>query len=136
MKVGHRRLAAGCPFFRFAAAPCAADPDAGHLMATAPQTFLPPLSQISGPVAEWVESIKTLTRPRSVHWCEGSDAEYRSLIDQLAASGELQKLNPETFPNCYLARSNPSDVARVEHLTFVCTSNRDDAGPNNNWMAP
>ncbi|MCP5360578.1 MAG: phosphoenolpyruvate carboxykinase (GTP) [Sinobacteraceae bacterium] len=105
-------------------------------MATAPQTFLPPLSQISGPVAEWVESIKTLTRPRSVHWCEGSDAEYRSLIDQLAASGELQKLNPETFPNCYLARSNPSDVARVEHLTFVCTSNRDDAGPNNNWMAP
>ncbi|MCC6171155.1 MAG: phosphoenolpyruvate carboxykinase (GTP), partial [Gammaproteobacteria bacterium] len=104
-------------------------------MATAPQTFLP-LVQISRPVAEWVESIQALTRPQAVHWCEGSDAEYRSLIDQLAASGELQKLNPETFPNCYLARSNPSDVARVEHLTFVCTSNREDAGPNNNWMAP
>ena len=104
-------------------------------MATAPQTFLP-LAQISRPVAEWVESIQALTRPQAVHWCEGSDAEYRSLIDQLAASGELQKLNPETFPNCYLARSNPSDVARVEHLTFVCTSNREDAGPNNNWMAP
>ena len=104
-------------------------------MATAPQTFLP-LPQISKPVADWVESVAALTQPQAVHWCEGSDAEYRSLIDQLASSGELQKLNPETFPNCFLARSHPSDVARVEHLTFVCTSDRDDAGPNNHWMAP
>jgi phosphoenolpyruvate carboxykinase (GTP) len=104
-------------------------------MATAPQTFLP-LPQISKPVADWVESVRGLTEPQSVHWCEGSDVEYRAFIGQLAASGELKKLNPETFPNCFLARSHPSDVARVEHLTFVCTSDREDAGPNNNWMAP
>ncbi|MFO1457338.1 MAG: phosphoenolpyruvate carboxykinase (GTP) [Steroidobacteraceae bacterium] len=104
-------------------------------MATAPQTFLP-LPQVSKPVTDWVESVKALTQPQAVYWCEGSDAEYRSLIDQLSASGELQKLNPETFPNCFLARSHPSDVARVEHLTFVCTTEREDAGPNNHWMAP
>jgi len=104
-------------------------------MATAPQSFLP-LSKISRSVAEWVASIQTLTQPEAVHWCEGSDAEYTSLIGELTATGELQKLNSESFPNCFLARSHPSDVARVEHLTFVCTTQREDAGPNNHWMAP
>ena len=104
-------------------------------MATAPQSF-PPLSRISRPVADWVESIQELTQPASVYWCEGSDDEYRSLIEQLTDRGELQPLNPETFPNCFLARSHPSDVARVEHLTFVCTTKPEDAGPNNHWMAP
>ena len=90
-------------------------------MATAPQSF-PPLPKISRPVADWVESIRDLTQPAAIHWCEGSDAEYSSLIGELSDKGELQKLNSETFPNCYLARSHPSDVARVEHLTFVCTT--------------
>ena len=95
-----------------------------------------PLASISKPVGDWVRSVAELTQPDAIHWCDGSDAEYRSLMDQLQQSGEMQKLNPEHFPNCFLARSHPSDVARVEHLTFVCTTDRDDAGPNNHWMAP
>ena len=84
----------------------------------------------------WVESVAALTRPEAIHWCDGSDAEYRKLLDLMVASGELLPLNPRTAPNCYLHRSDPTDVARVEHLTFVCTPARDTAGPNNNWMAP
>ncbi len=84
----------------------------------------------------WVEETAALTKPDSVHWCDGSEAEYRHLLDGMLATGTLLPLNPETFPNCYLHRSHPSDVARVEHLTFVCTPDRADAGPNNNWMAP
>jgi phosphoenolpyruvate carboxykinase (GTP) len=94
------------------------------------------LSGISQAVADWVHSVAELTQPDQIHWCDGSEAEYASLVQQLVARGELQKLNPETYPDCYLARSHPSDVARVEHLTFVCTRNRDDAGPNNHWMDP
>ncbi len=95
-----------------------------------------PLSSISKPVGDWVHSIAELTQPEAIHWCDGSDAEYRQLMTELQKSGELLKLNPEHFPNCFLARSHPSDVARVEHLTFVCTTNPEDAGPNNHWMAP
>ena len=105
------------------------------MMATAAAT-LSPLSGISKQVTDWVASVRELTQPEAVHWVEGSDAEYRDFIAQLQHSGELQKLNEEHYPNCFLARSHPSDVARVEHLTFVCTSNKDDAGPNNNWMPP
>ncbi len=104
-------------------------------MATAPRT-LPALSAMSPAVSEWVASVRQLTQPERVHWCEGSDDEYRALIAELEASGELQKLNEAHYPNCFLARSHPSDVARVEHLTFVCTTDREDAGPNNHWMAP
>jgi phosphoenolpyruvate carboxykinase (GTP) len=84
----------------------------------------------------WVESVARLTQPASIHWCTGSEAEYASLIGAMLASGDLIKLNQETHPNCHLHRSDPSDVARVEHLTFICTRNRDDAGPNNLWMDP
>jgi len=84
----------------------------------------------------WVEDVAKLTQPDSIHWCTGSDAENSKLIDAMLATGDLIKLNPATHPNCYLHRSNPSDVARVEHLTFVCTRNREDAGPNNHWMEP
>jgi phosphoenolpyruvate carboxykinase (GTP) len=84
----------------------------------------------------WVEDVAALTKPASIHWCDGSDAEYQSLLDQMVANGDLLPLNPKTYPNCYLHRSNPSDVARVEHLTFVCTPEPEAAGPNNNWMAP
>ena len=104
-------------------------------MATAPLA-LTALSAMSPAVSEWVASVRQLTQPERVHWCEGSDDEYRGLIAELEASGELQKLNEAHYPNCFLARSHPSDVARVEHLTFVCTTDREDAGPNNHWMAP
>jgi len=104
-------------------------------MATAAH-LLTPLSQLSPAVAEWVESVRELTQPRAIHWCDGSDAEQRELTAKLTREGELKALNPEFFPGCNLARSNPSDVARVEHLTFICTRSKEDAGPNNNWMAP
>jgi phosphoenolpyruvate carboxykinase (GTP) len=104
-------------------------------MATAPRT-LPALSAMSPAVGDWVASVRELTQPERVHWCEGSDSEYRGLITELESSGELQKLNEAHYPNCFLARSHPSDVARVEHLTFVCTTDQEDAGPNNHWMAP
>ncbi len=104
-------------------------------MATAPHALLT-LSKLCPQVTEWVESVRNLTQPAAVHWCEGSDSEIARLTAELTASGELLQLNEKEFPGCQLARSNPTDVARVEHLTFVCTRNKDDAGPNNNWMAP
>jgi len=91
---------------------------------------------INASLKSWVEEVAKLTQPDSIHWCTGSDAENSKLIDAMLATGDLIKLNPATHPNCYLHRSNPSDVARVEHLTFVCTRNREDAGPNNHWMEP
>ena len=85
---------------------------------------------------EWVDSVAQLTNPQDIHWCDGSEAENARLIDQMKVSGDLIPLDQESYPDCYLHRSDPSDVARVEHLTFVCTSNEDDAGPNNHWMNP
>ncbi len=85
---------------------------------------------------QWVLEVAQLTRPDRIHWCDGSDVENDALIAQMLADGTLVKLNEQTHPNSYLHRSHPDDVARVEHLTFVCTSERDDAGPNNHWMAP
>jgi phosphoenolpyruvate carboxykinase (GTP) len=87
-------------------------------------------------LAQWVEQVAELTRPADIHWCVGGDAEYARLIETMVADGALAPLNQETYPNCYLHLSDPSDVARVEHLTFVCTKNEEDAGPNNNWMDP
>jgi len=85
---------------------------------------------------EWVDSVAELTQPDDIHWCDGSEAENDRLIAEMCESGTLSKLNDDAFPDCYLHLSDPSDVARVEHLTFVCTSSKEDAGPNNNWMAP
>jgi phosphoenolpyruvate carboxykinase (GTP) len=85
---------------------------------------------------QWVESVARLTQPEKIHWCDGTEAENNSLVDLMLSTGDLIRLNEETHPNCFLHRSSPSDVARVEHLTFVCTSNKEDAGPNNHWMAP
>ena len=84
----------------------------------------------------WVNDVAATTRPATIHWCNGSDAEYRMLTQQMLQSGDLIELNQQTHPGCYLHRSSPSDVARVEHLTFVCTKDEADAGPNNHWMAP
>ena len=85
---------------------------------------------------QWVADVAALTQPDHIHWCDGSDAEYAALVQQMQADGTLLPLNPETHPDSWLHRSSPSDVARVEHLTFVCTPERDAAGPNNHWMSP
>jgi phosphoenolpyruvate carboxykinase (GTP) len=85
---------------------------------------------------DWVDAVAQLTQPENIHWCDGSDAENDRLIAAMNESGDLLPLDSENYPNCYLHRSDPSDVARVEHLTFVCTENEDDAGPNNHWMKP
>ena len=85
---------------------------------------------------QWVAEVAKLTQPARIHWCDGSDSENDALVAQMQADGTLIKLNEQTHPNSWLHRSHPDDVARVEHLTFVCTSERDDAGPNNHWMAP
>jgi phosphoenolpyruvate carboxykinase (GTP) len=85
---------------------------------------------------QWVLEVARLTQPDSIQWCDGSDSESKALTELMLSTGDLVALNPQTHPDCHLHRSNPSDVARVEHLTFVCTPDEHDAGPNNNWMAP
>ncbi len=84
----------------------------------------------------WVDRVAAHTQPDSIHWCDGSEGEYQALIDEMLRDGTLHRLNHKTYPNCYLHRSDPDDVARVEHLTFVCTETQDEAGQNNNWMSP
>ncbi len=85
---------------------------------------------------QWVDEVAHLTQPDTVHWCDGSDAERDALTVKMLESGALVKLNQDTHPGCYLHRSDPGDVARVEKFTLICTPERDDAGPNNQWMDP
>jgi phosphoenolpyruvate carboxykinase (GTP) len=84
----------------------------------------------------WVEKMAGLTKPDRIHWCDGSEGERRRLTEEAVAEGVLKPLDPKKRPGCYLHRSNPNDVARVEHLTFICTPTKQEAGPTNNWMAP
>jgi phosphoenolpyruvate carboxykinase (GTP) len=103
-------------------------------MATAAQHVT--LASMNQDVAAWVDEVAKLTQPKKIQWCDGSDAEFETLKRELIADKKLLPLNPQSFPGCVLSRSDPSDVARVEHLTFVCTKNKEDAGPNNHWIAP
>jgi phosphoenolpyruvate carboxykinase (GTP) len=84
----------------------------------------------------WVDQIASRTQPDTIHWCTGTDSEYQQLVASMLEDGTLSALNEEQYPNCYLHLSDPSDVARVEHLTIVCTDEEEDAGPNNHWMSP
>ena len=84
----------------------------------------------------WVAEMAKLTKPDHIVWCDGSEDEKRALTELCVANGILIPLNQEKLPGCYLHRSNPNDVARVEQLTFICTRTKDEAGPTNNWMAP
>jgi phosphoenolpyruvate carboxykinase (GTP) len=84
----------------------------------------------------WVEEMARLTKPDRVVWCDGSEAEKQRLTEEAVVAKVLHPLNQDKLPGCYLHRSNPNDVARVEQLTFICTPTREEAGPTNNWMAP
>ncbi|MBI2191818.1 MAG: phosphoenolpyruvate carboxykinase (GTP) [Planctomycetes bacterium] len=91
---------------------------------------------MASPLERWVEEVARWTRPERVHWCDGSEEEHERLTGQMLAEGILHRLDPERYPGCTLHRSDPSDVARTEHLTYVCTATREQAGPTNNWMSP
>ncbi|MGH9734506.1 MAG: phosphoenolpyruvate carboxykinase (GTP) [Candidatus Acidiferrales bacterium] len=92
--------------------------------------------QVSTALEKWVEESAQLTKSKKIHWCDGSDAEISRLNQEMLRDGSYIALNEQTYPNCYLHRSSPNDVARTENVTFICSRKKDDAGPTNNWMAP
>ncbi len=91
---------------------------------------------MSTPLENWVEEVSRLTKPKTVVWCDGSEAENNRLTEEMLGDGTFLNLNEHTYPKCYLHRSNPNDVARTEQVTFICTKKKEDAGPTNNWMSP
>src|SRR5713226_91614 len=91
---------------------------------------------VATPLESWADEAARLTKPDRVVYCDGSEAEYQRMIAEMLRAGDSCALNEKTYPNCYLHRSSPNDVARTEHLTFICTPTKEDAGPTNNWMEP
>ena len=91
---------------------------------------------MSTPLEQWVESSARLTRPAQIQWCDGSAEEAGRIEEQLLREGQTFPLNQKTYPNCLLHRSDPTDVARTEKITYICSREREEAGPINNWMAP
>jgi phosphoenolpyruvate carboxykinase (GTP) len=97
---------------------------------------------VSKPLSEnkhllrWVEKMVELTKPANIHWVDGSKEEYDALCDQMVEGGTFIKLNEKLWPGCFYARSDASDVARVEDRTFICSLSKDNAGPTNNWVNP
>jgi phosphoenolpyruvate carboxykinase (GTP) len=91
---------------------------------------------LATPLEEWVEKAAQKTRPERVVWCDGSESETQQMVETLLIEGRTVRLNEKTYPNCILHRSDPSDVARTEQVTFICSRKKEDAGPTNNWMAP
>jgi phosphoenolpyruvate carboxykinase (GTP) len=91
---------------------------------------------VNAALKNWVDEVAAHTKPSRVRWVDGSQAEAEQLTHEALDDGVLHALNAHKFPNCFLHRSDPSDVARTEHLTFICTEQKDNAGPTNNWMAP
>ena len=94
-----------------------------------------PLSK-NAALLQWVDQIAKLTKPAAIHWVDGSQEENDALCNQLVAAGTYIKLNEKLWPGCYYAKSDPGDVARVEERTYICSKNKDDAGPTNNWADP
>src|SRR5947199_9547084 len=88
------------------------------------------------PLEQWVDECSRITRPKAVHWCDGSAAEYQRLVQEMLGTRTLIELNQQAYPGCYLHRGAPSNVARTEHLTFVCSRTKEAAGPNYYWMSP
>ena len=87
-------------------------------------------------VLDWVHEVESLTDPKNIFWCDGSEAENDYLLGEAGRQEVLIKLNQEKDPGCYLHRSNPNDVARVEQFTLICTPTKEEAGPTNNWAEP
>src|SRR6266568_1920166 len=94
-----------------------------------------PLSK-NNHLLRWVEKMAALTKPAAIHWVDGSQEEYDALCAQMVEGGTFTKLNEDLWPGCYYARSDASDVARVEDRTFICSQSKENAGPTNNWEDP
>ena len=101
-----------------------------------PSAVLPPSPTAHAGLNRWVAECAALCKPVRVVWCDGSDEEYARLLAEMTQTGALVPLNQQVHPGCFLHRSDPNDVARVENLTFICTPRQEDAGPTNNWLDP